>query len=170
MKKRIIWSNADCNFDEWKETLIQYQRENDYDDPEDVSDDDVWNFRDESLSNWFDDEHMNLDVWTDGRILAIADLGLWNGRKQGYKILGEKVNEIFRMSEDYNEYYSEGHNIKAACTHHDGTNYIEYRVIREDRNLNNLLMDIYDQKEITRDKLNYYTKSLHPYVAKVYGW
>lgn len=170
MKKRIIWSNTDCNFYEWKESLIQYQRENDYDDPEDVSDDDVWNFRDESLSNWFDDEHMNLDVWTDGRILAIADLGLWNGRKQGYKILGEKVNEIFRMGEDYNEYYSDGHNIKAACTHHDGTNYIEYRVIREDRNLNNLLMDIYDQKEITRDKLNYYTKSLHPYVAKVYGW
>lgn len=170
MKKRIIWSNINYDFDEWKEQLIQYQRENDYDDPEDVSDNDVWAFRDESLSNWLDDEHMNLDIWTDGRILAIVDAGLWNGRVQGYRILGEKVSEIFRINEDYNEYYSDGYNIKATCTHHDGTNYIEYRVIREDRNIQNLLCDIYDGKEITRQELNYYTKSLLPYVAKVYGW
>lgn len=170
MKKRIIWSNINYDFDEWKEQLIQYQKENDYDDPEDVSDDDVWAFRDESLSNWLDDEYANLTINTDGRVIAIADLGLWNGRRQGYKILNSMVSEIFKVSEDYNEYYSDGYNIKATCTHHDGTNFIEYRVIREDRNIQNLLCDIYDGKEITRKELNYYTKSLFPYVAKVYGW
>ena len=107
---------------------------------------------------------------TDGRILAIADLGLWNGRKQGYKILYEFANSIFSISEDYNEYYSDGYNIRANCTHHDGTNHILYRVIREDRNIQNLLDAIYNGEEITRKKLNYYTKSLHPYVRRVYGW
>lgn len=170
MTKRIIWSNRDIDFDDWKESLIQYQKENNYEDPEDVSDDDVWSFIHESLDNYLDDERANLNVATDGRILAIADLGLWNGRRQGYRILGTNVSDIFKIGEDYNEYYSDGYNIKATCIHHDGTNHIEYRAIREDRNIQNLLVDIYDGKEITRKQLNYYTRSLHPYVAKVYGW
>lgn len=170
MKKQIIWSDRDIDFDEWKESLIEYQKENDYDDPEDVTDNDVWNFIHESLNNQLDDEKLNLNVATDGRILAIADLGLWNGRRQGYMILSSNVNSIFNISEDYNEYYGDGYNVKAKCTHHDGTNYIEYRVIREDRSIQNLLDAIYSGEEITRKKLNYYTKSLYPYVAKVYGW
>jgi hypothetical protein len=43
-------------------------------------------------------------------------------------------------------------------------------VIREDRNIQNLLDDIYEGKEYTMKKLNYYTKSLYKDVAKVYGW
>lgn len=170
MKKRVIWSNRDVDFDQWRKDLIEYQKENDYDNPEDVTDDDILCFIDESLSNCIDDERMNLNIVTDGRILAIADLGLWNGRRQGYKVLGCNVNNIFNISEDYNEYYSDGHNIRATCIHHDGTNFIEYRVIREDKNITNLLNNIFYGKEITRKQLNYYTKSLAPYVHKVYGW
>ena len=170
MKKLTIWSNRNVDFDEWKESLIEYQRENEYDDPEDVTDIDVWNFIEESLSNQLDDEICSLNVMTDGRILVIADLGLWNGRKQGYKILNDNVNNIFNTGEYYTEWYSDGYNIKATASHHDGTNYYEFREIREDRNIQNLLDAIYNGEEITRKKLNYYTKSLHPYVAKVYGW
>ena len=166
MKKRIIWSNKDIDFEQWKQALIEYHNEMNYSNPEYVFDDEVWNFIDESLSNQFDDERMNLNVKTEGRVVAIADVGLWNGRRQGYRILGANVNEIFRISEDYNEYYSDGHNIKATCTHHDGVNYVEYRVIREDRNIDNL----FNGEEITRKRLNYYTKSLLPYVKAVYGW
>ena len=170
MKKQIIWSNRNIDFDEWKESLIEYQKENGYENPEDVTDDDVWNFIYESLDNQFDDERWNLNVPTDGRILAIADLGLWYGRRQGYKILNRNTNSILNIVEDFNEYYGDGYNIKADCVHHDGTNHIEYRVIREDRNIQNLLDAIYNGEKITRKKLNYYTKSLYPYVAKIYGW
>ena len=170
MKKLIIWSNRDINFDEWKEDLIAYQKENGYEDPEDVTDDDVWNFIDESLTNQLDDERYNLNISTDGRILAIADLGLWHGRRQGYQIFSNNINNIFNSHYDYTEWYSDGYNIRAIDAHHDGTNYYEYRIIREDRNIQNLLNAIYNGEKITRKKLNYYTKSLHPYVAKVYGW
>ena len=170
MKKRIIWSNRDIDFDQWKEDMIAYRTENDYDNPEDVSDDDVWSFIDESLGNQLDDERCNLNIETEGRILAIADLELWNGLVRGYRILGTNVNNIFDINENYNEYYSDGRNIKATCTHHDGTNWVEYRVIRENRNIDNLLNDIYNCKHVSYQKLNYYTKSLLPYVAKVYGW
>lgn len=170
MKKRIIWSNRDIDFDDWKECLIEYQKENNYDDPENVTDTDVWNFIYESLENQLDDERWNLDVETSGRILVIADLGLWNGRKHGYKILYRNVSRILSDDSEYVEWYGDGHNIKAIASHHDGTNYYEYRVIRENRNIQNLLDAIYNGEEITRKKLNYYTKSLYPYVAKVYGW
>ena len=140
MKKKIIWSNM--NDDE--DTELQ--------------------------SIYLEDERQNLNVKTDGRILIIADLGLWNGRHRGYRILGTKVSDILYEMADYIEWYGDGHNIKATASHHDGTNYYEYRVIREDRNIDNLLNAIYNGDNITRKKLNYYTKSLYRDVAKIYGW
>ena len=35
--------------------------------------------------------------------------------------------------------------------------------------INNLLIAIFNGEKISRKKLNYYTKSLLPYVAKAYG-
>ena len=140
MSKRIIWSNRDDDDDQ------------------------------ELLDMYLEDERANLNVNADGRIFIIADLGLWNGRKQGYKILGRKVSDILSDDADYIEWYGDGHNIRATAAHHDGTNYYEYRVIREDRNIDKLLDAIYNGEEITRKKLNYYTKSLYSDVAKVYGW
>lgn len=119
---------------------------------------------------YLDDERFNLDIPTDGRILVIADLGLWDGRRQGYKIINRNVSDILYDEADFVEWYSDGYNIKATAYHHDGTNYYEYREIREDKNIDNLLDAIYNGEEITRRKLNYYTKSIHPYVAEVYGW
>lgn len=140
MTKRIIWSNIE-----------------DTDEPE-------------MLSVYLEDERINLNRVVDGRILVIADLGLWNGRRQGYKILGNKASDILYDDADYIEWYGDGHNIKATATHHDGTNYLEYRIIREDRNIQNLLDAIYSGEEISRKKMNYYTKSLYKDIAKIYGW
>ena len=169
MKKRIIWSNMNINPDDWKEGYKEIAEENGWD--EDTDDENnLWRYIDEELDRYLDDERVNLDVPTDGRIIAIADLGLWNGREQWYEILDGNAKNIFSISEDYNEYYSDGYNIRANCVHHDGVNRILYRVIREDRNIQNLLDAIYNGEEITRKKLNYYTKSLEPYVRHVYGW
>lgn len=164
--KHTIWSNRNINPDDWKADYLDCMEINE----EDMDEYELWDYINSTLSIYLDDEHANLNKKTDGRILVIADLGLWHGRRQGYKILNGNVNNIFRTGEDFTEWYSDGYNIKAIASHHDGTNYYEYRVIREDRNIQNLLDAIYNGEEITRKKLNYYTKSLHPYVAKVYGW
>lgn len=169
MKKKIIWSNMDLDINDWKEGYKEFLEMNDLDrDPDD--EDALYEYMVETNGMYLDDECANLNIPTEGRILVIADLGLWHGCKQGYKILGENVNTIFGTHYDYTEWYSDGHNIHATDVHHDGTNHYEYRVIREDRNIQNLLDAIYNGEEISRKKLNYYTKSLHPYVAKVYGW
>ena len=167
--KRVIWSNRNLDIEDWREAYTEFIEMNNLD----------WELDDEyklcdfmyHINNeYLDDERTNLNTQTDGRILVIADLGLWNGRKQGYKILGDTISDILYDDAEYIEWYSDGYNIKAIASHHDGTNFYEYRVIREDRNIDNLLEAIYNGEEITRDKLNYYTKSLHNYVAKVYGW
>lgn len=169
MKKRIIWSNMDVNPEDWKESYKETAELNELD--EDTEDENnLWNYIGESLASWLDDEKANLNFPLEERIIAIADLGLWNGRKIGYRILKGNVHSIFDVNEDYSEYYSDGYNIKATCSHHDGINYVEFRVIRKDRDIYNLLNDIYNGKEISRKKLNYYTRSLHKYVANIYGW
>ena len=169
MKKHIIWSNRNLNPDDWREDYKETAEITGWDEDTD-NEDNLWRYMIETNDMYLDDERMNLNIPTEGRILAIADLGLWHGRVPGYMVLAANANEIFRCGEDYSEWYSDGYNIKGIGTHHDGTNYYEFRVIREGRNIQKLLDAIYNKEKITRKKLNYYTKSLHPYVAKVYGW
>ena len=123
------------------------------------------------LDEYFQDEVVNLNIKTDNKIIAIANLGLWNGRKKGYKILSNNVNSILGgFGCDYIEIYADRYNIKFKGYHHDGQNYIEFREIKDNVNIDNLFNDIYEGKPISRQKLNYYTKSIRHYVADVYGW
>ena len=99
----------------------------------------------DNIDRWFDDEAEFLNKRLEGRILAIADLGLWNGRKSGYKILGDNLNEVLTSTIgcDEKHVYFDGYNIKAEGYHHDGHNYVEFRELREDKNIDKLLDKIY---------------------------
>lgn len=169
MKKKIIWSNIDLNVDDWKDAYKEYLKADELDgDPEDENALYEWVVDTNNL--YLEDEYDNLNIPTEGRILMIADLGLWNGRSQGYKVLGRNANNIFSMHYDYTEWYFDGHNVRAIDHHHDGTNTYLYRIIREDKNIDNLLDDICSGKKISRQKLNYYTKSMRSCVQEAYGW
>ena len=170
MKKRIIWSNIDLNPEDWRKDYEEVARENEWD--EDISDpDNLWQYMIATHNTYLDDERYNLNKYLDGRILIIADLGLWNGRKQGYKIIdGNISNILYDNDADFIEWYADQYNIRATAHHHDGTNHYLYREIREDRNIQILLDDTYNGREISRSKLNYYTRSIRPYVAEIYGW
>lgn len=170
MRKHTIWSNIDLNIEDWRDGYKEFLEINEMDD--DPNDEDaLYEWMVDTNVEYLYDERMNLNKSVDGRILVIGDLGLWNGRRNGYKIIDSKnIKDILCSDCDFVEWYGDGHNIKCTAHHHDGTNYYLYRVIREDRNIENLLDAIYNGEEISQSKLNYYTKSLYPYVAKVYGW
>ena len=170
MKKRIIWSNIDLNPEDWKEDYEECAICNGWD--EDTSDpDNLYKYMMDTNMMYLDDERTILNRQLNGRILIIADLGLWNGRKQGYKIIeGNIANILYDSNVDFIEWYADGYNIRATAHHHDGTDYYLYREIREDRNIQILLDDIYNGRKITKAKLNYYTRSIRPYVAKIHGW
>jgi hypothetical protein len=172
-KKRIIWSNIDLNVEDWKEGYKQWLELNEIDDRDPEDEDDVYEWAVETNDEYLDDERENLNKLVDGRILVIGDIGRWNGRVDGYKILSNNINEIFNINSRgfaFAEFYGDGHNVRATEHHHDGANYYLYRIIREDRNVDKLLDAIYNGEEITSSKLNYYTKSLYKDVAKIYGW
>lgn len=85
--KQIIWSSDYYIDDEARAEYEKSQREflgnEDY-----AVTDRQWA---EVVDGYLSDERMNLDKVVDGIIIAFADLGLWNGRRQGFKILGSNV-------------------------------------------------------------------------------
>lgn len=169
--KKLIWSNMNLDIDDWRDSYKEFLEINEMDDRDPEDENAIYNYMIETNDEYFNDEKMNLNKNIDGRILVIGDLGLWHGRKQGYKIIDSRnLNSILGFQYDYFEIYGDGYNIRATEHHHDGTNYYEYRMIREDRNIDNLLEAIYNGEKISRKKLNYYTKSLYKNVAEIYGW
>ena len=123
--KQIIWSSDYLFDDKAREDYVNAKR--------DILDDEDYTVSDadwaEVIDNYLSDERMNLDRQIDGVVMAFADLGLWNGRRQGYKILGHNINGIFNVSEEM----------------------------------------IYN-REIDEAGFRKKTRSLYPYVAKIYGW
>ena len=171
MKKHTIWSNMNLNIEDWRDGYKEWLEINEIDDRDPDDEDDIYDWMVETKADYLDDERINLNRIVDGRILIIADLGLWYGRRQGYRIIeSNNIKDILQYQYEYAEFYSDGKDIRCTEVHHDGTNHYLYRVIRENRDIDKLLDAIYNGEEISRQKLNYYTKSLHKDVAAVYGW
>ena len=119
---------------------------------------------------WYDAEQCNLNKALNGNIVAIASVGTWRGRFSGYKLLGNNLNEVLNFNNcDYINVYCDQYNVKADMYHHDGTNHVEYRELREDTNYEVLLDALYNQEPVSREMIRRYTKSLRPYIKEVYG-
>lgn len=167
--------NSEINIKDW----VRDRKEIMVDDPfcgtcgkKDCSNCDSFYYRCTELNaQYLYDEIENLNISLGNNVLALADLGLWNGRKNGYKILPANVNSIFNVSNDSNHYYADGRNIRAKCSHHDGTNYILFRKLKDGvsvEQIESLLLK--NDYSLTSQQISKYTESLRPYVAKVYGW
>ena len=115
------------------------------------------------------DERQNLNKDVNGVIIAFGDLGLWNGRKQGYQILGDNIAGILQSTQYDAEWYGDGYDIRGRMSHHDGTNYVLYRVAENRDDAERIAAKIYNY-EIDENGFRQVTRSLHPYVAAVYGW
>lgn len=138
---------------------------------EDITEDKIQEEVYENIDMLFEDELLNLSKKLPNNIIAIADLGLWDGRRQGYKILGNNLNEVVSSTIgcDEKEVYCDAYNVRATGYHHDGRNHVLFRELREDRNIDNFLEKIYNNETISSSTLNYYTKSLRPYIKVIYG-
>ena len=135
--------------------------------PDEVSNEEIYDSIWESLG----DEKCNLDKEINGRIIAFASLGLWDGRHVGYRKLGSNLNGIFRVAENYDdvEFYADKYNVRATLAHHDGTNYILFRYVEDYDKADRICEKIYNG-EMDEQEFMKATKSLRPFVAKIYGW
>ena len=163
--KQITWS-SDALLDETAREYYQnFKREELDDDAYKVSDEE-WS---DEVYNELGDERQNLNKDVNGVIIAFGDLGLWNGRKQGYQILGDNIAGILQSTQYDAEWYGDGYDIRGRMSHHDGTNYVLYRVAENRDDAERIAAKIYNY-EIDENGFRQVTRSLHPYVAAVYCW
>lgn len=165
MKRNLIWS-SELYYDEESRKEYENELREDYGNPNFVLSDEMWyDFVDRCLG----DERMNLDVEVEGIIVAFASLGLWHGRKNGSKLFESNVKEILYTDCDDAEWFADTYNVRSIQKHHDGTNYVLYRVASDLHTAHRLREQIANG-EIDEDGFRKRTKSLLPYVSRVYGW
>lgn len=174
-KKNVIWSTWDL-FDlvDDKEFFEDYLEMNEMEETfEDLAEYRKFDIVDEYMQDCLDAQRTNLDVDVHSPIIAIADLGLWDGRVTGYKELkSSNISDCLYTDCDFAEWYCDAYDFRAKMEHHDGTNYILYRMRKEnisDTQWETFLWKIYEGKADRAD-ITRYTKSLMPYIANVYGW
>lgn len=173
MKKRVIWTNevdigddAIADFREGNADLIA-----EWFDDEVPTDSQIIEeiYRYNEL--WFDDERANLNISTGNQVVCIGDLGLWNGRASGYRVIGTNINEIFGTTcGDYVTFYADAYNIHCDDAHHDGTNHYLYReLVGTEEDCDCFFSALYEGRA-SQSMIRRYTRSILPYVARVYGW
>ena len=128
----------------------------------------------ETNADYLNDERMNLNIQLSQPIIVIGDLGRWNGRVMGYKMIESgNIKDCLYSDTDFTEWYVDKYgDLRADAVHHDGTNHYLYRVFKDgvsDTQIENLKDKIYMGKA-TRADITRITKRLGDEIAAVYGF
>ena len=164
--KHIIWSDLHLDYDDWKADL-----ESEY--PE-KSEDERRELMHEINSEYLNDERVNLNIQLSKPIIIIADIGRWNGRFSGYKLIDSaNIKDCLYSDTDYSEWYVDNHgDFRCDAVHHDGTNHYLYRTFQDsatDEQIERLKDKIY-HGTATRSDITRVTKRLGDVIANVYGY
>ena len=139
--RHIIWSN-DIDYDDWREDLEEQYP--------DLTEAERMERMYELNGDYLDDERSNLDIQLSRPILVVGDLGLWHGRRMGYKEIPSGNIRDCLYSErdiDYSTWYVDKNgDFRCDAIHHDGTNHYLYRAYKDgvsDTQIENLKEKIY---------------------------
>lgn len=171
--RHIIWSNMNLEVDDWRDGYKEYLEINELgDDPNDENN--LYDYMVETNDEYLSDERDNLNVCLSQPIIVIGDLGRWNGRVMGYKMIDSgNIRDCLYSDTDYTEWYVDKYgDLRADAVHHDGTNHYLYRVFKDgvtDSQIENLQNKIYNGKA-TRADITRVTKRLGDDIAGIYGF
>jgi hypothetical protein len=162
----LIWSNYHLDFEDWREDLeAEYP---------DLSESELMEMMYERNNDYLSDERINLDIPLSQPILVIGDLGLWFGRRSGYKeIPSGNIRDCLFSDTDYTTWYVDKlGDLRCDAVHHDGTNHYLYRVFKPgvtEAQMDRLKDKIYNGTA-TRSDIIRLTMRLGDEIGKVYGW
>ena len=171
--RHIIWSNMNLEADDWRDSYKEYLEINGLDDdPNDENK--LYEYMVEANDDYLSDERRNLDIQLSQPIIVIGDLGRWNGRVTGYKMIDSgNIKDCLYADTDYTEWYVDKYgDLRADAVYHDGASYYLYRVFKDgitDTQIENLQDKIYNGKA-TRADITRVTKRLGDEIAGVYGF
>lgn len=165
-KDHIIWSNWDLDYEAQREYYEEVYPE--------LSEADRMQTMYEDNSIALDDERVNLDIQLAQPILVIADLGLWYGRRMGFKeIKSGNIRDCLYDNCDYCTWFVDQRgDLRCHAIHHDGENHYLYRVRKEgvsDEQIEGLKWKLHCGKA-TRADLNRLTRRLGDEICRAYGW
>ena len=171
--RHIIWSNVNLDLDDWRDDMKEQLEMNGVSSDE-ITEDRLYEEMLDTNSSYLDDERVNLNIQEAQQIIIIGDLGLWNGRFQGYKMIESgNIRDCLYSDTDYTEWYVDKYgDLRADATHHDGTNHYLYRVFKDgvsETQMENLRDKIYHGKA-TRADITRLTRRLGDEIAAVYGF
>lgn len=165
--RHIIWSN-DIDYDDWREDLEEQYP--------DLTETERMELMYELNGDYLDDERSNLDIQLSRPILVVGDLGLWHGRRMGYKeILSGNIRDCLYSERDidYSTWYVDKNgDFRCDAIHHDGTNHYLYRAYKDgvsDTQIENLKEKLY-RGIATRADITRVTRRLGDEISHVYGF
>ena len=164
--RHIIWSDIDLDLEDWKADLTEQYP--------DLSEDELIQRMYEINADYLTDERTNLDIQLSQPIIVIGDIGRWNGRVSGYKVIESgNIKDCLYSETDYTEWYVDKYgDLRADAIHHDGTNHYLYRVFKDtatESQIENLKDKIY-YGTATRADITRVTRRLGDEIAAVYGF
>ena len=168
LKQHIIYDDYNTSIDDYADYFEQLEEEN----GEELSESEKWDIYYDEIRNWLDCERVNLNKRLNTDIIAIADIGRWDGRVQGYKIIGRNLSDILWSDCDYCIWSCDRYNVRGKMIHHDGVNYVVYRAFKDglsDEQRERFLDALYYGK-CTPNMISRYTRSIVSEVNEVYGW
>lgn len=154
------------DLDDWRDDLLEEYPG--------YSDADLYTIMESINYEYLVDERANLNIQLSQPIIVIADLGLWNGRYQGYKeIKSGNIRDCLYSENDYTTWFVDGFgNLRCDDIHHDGTNHYLYRVYKDTTSCTQretLKYKIYMGLDVKKD-ISRLTRRLGDEIGKVYGW
>lgn len=163
--RHIIWTDY-LDYDDWKEDLEEQYPE--------LSENERIKLMYEINGNYLDDERCNLDIQLSRPILVVGDLGLWNGRRMGYKeIESGNIRDCLYSDTDYATWFVDKNgDFRCDAIHHDGTNHYLYRAYKDgvsETQIDNLKEKLY-RGTATRADITRITRRLGDEIANVYGF
>ena len=164
--RHVIWSNYDLDYEDWRDDL-----EAEY--PE-LTEDQRIALMYEINGDYLDDERTNLNIQLSQPILVIGDLGLWYGRRSGYKeIESGNIRDCLYADTDYSTWYVDKlGDLRCDAIHHDGTDHYLYRAYKDGvrESQIDLLKDKLYRGIATRADVTRITRRLGDDIARVYGF
>lgn len=166
--KRVLWS-SEIDFDAWRDDYKE-----DYPDATDEEIDEMIN--DQNYDDLvYEREILNINL--PEPIIAIADLGLWDGRHTGYREIPGNIAKCFevysRSSDESTWYLDERNDLVCDDMHHDGTNHYLYRTWKKTatpQQRANFISKIVTGETITRRDITRLTERLGDAICAAHGW
>ena len=122
----------------------------------------------------YEAEQANLNEDIDGYIIALGHRSshygaiCGNGR-EGTKLVGQNIADILQTNGDNAEWWAEDYNINGRTGDHDGSWSIVYRVCKNSEEAERL-QELACEGKLSNSDIMARSKSLYPYIAKIYGW